>query len=90
MVFSLIVRLCWPLHCHSINRLAANLLCPDRVLGFMDTNLLVAGEQPPLGLILCADKSEEQIELLQMDQSGIHVAAYLTELPPLLLCPKNW
>lgn len=40
------------------------------------------GEQTPLGLILCADKSEEQIELLRLDESGIHVAAYLTELPP--------
>jgi predicted nuclease of restriction endonuclease-like (RecB) superfamily len=40
------------------------------------------GEEPPLGLILCAGKSDEHIELLQLDQSGIRVAAYLTELPP--------
>ncbi len=40
------------------------------------------GEESPLGLILCADKSEEQIELLQLDQSGIRVAAYMTELLP--------
>jgi hypothetical protein len=40
------------------------------------------GEQPPLGLILCADKSEEHVELLQLDKSGIRVAQYLTELPP--------
>jgi len=39
-------------------------------------------EEPPLGLILCASKSEEQIKLLQLDKSGIRVAAYLTELPP--------
>jgi len=39
-------------------------------------------EGPPLGLILCADKGDEQIELLQLDKSGIRVAAYLTELPP--------
>lgn len=39
-------------------------------------------ENPPLGLILCAGKSEEQIELLELDQSGIHVADYLTILPP--------
>ncbi len=39
------------------------------------------GEEPPLGLILCAGKSEEQIELLQLDKSGIRVADYLTELP---------
>lgn len=40
------------------------------------------GEEPPLGLILCADKSDEQVELLQLDKSGIRVATYLTELPP--------
>ncbi len=40
------------------------------------------GEEPPLGLILCADRSEEHVELLQLDQSGIRVARYLTELPP--------
>jgi predicted nuclease of restriction endonuclease-like (RecB) superfamily len=40
------------------------------------------GEDSPLGLILCAGKSDEQIELLQLDASGIHVAAYLTDLPP--------
>lgn len=40
------------------------------------------GENPPLGIILCTGKKREQIELLEMDQSGIHVAEYLTELPP--------
>jgi predicted nuclease of restriction endonuclease-like (RecB) superfamily len=40
------------------------------------------GEEPPLGLILCADKSEEHVELLELDKSGIRVAQYLTELPP--------
>ncbi|NQU63330.1 MAG: DUF1016 domain-containing protein [SAR324 cluster bacterium] len=40
-----------------------------------------AGENEPLGLILCTGKKEEQIELLELDQSGIHVAEYLTVLP---------
>jgi predicted nuclease of restriction endonuclease-like (RecB) superfamily len=40
------------------------------------------GENEPLGIILCADKKEEQIELLEIEQSGIHVAQYLTVLPP--------
>src|SRR5947209_16307157 len=39
-------------------------------------------EEPPIGLILCEDKGEEQVELLQLDRSGIRVASYLTELPP--------
>jgi len=40
------------------------------------------GEATPLGIILCADKKQEQIELLELDKSGIHVAEYLTVLPP--------
>ncbi|MDL1987216.1 MAG: PDDEXK nuclease domain-containing protein [Deltaproteobacteria bacterium] len=39
------------------------------------------GEETPLGLILCAGKASEQIELLQLDNSGIKVAEYMTELP---------
>jgi len=38
-------------------------------------------EETPLGLILCAGKTSEQIELLQLDKSGIKVAEYMTELP---------
>jgi predicted nuclease of restriction endonuclease-like (RecB) superfamily len=40
------------------------------------------GEAPPLGIILCSGKKQEQIELLELDASGIHVAEYLTSLPP--------
>jgi predicted nuclease of restriction endonuclease-like (RecB) superfamily len=40
-----------------------------------------SGEETPLGLILCAGKTSEQIELLQLDKSGIKVAEYMTELP---------
>ena len=40
------------------------------------------GENPPLGIILCAGKNSEQIELLELDGAGIHVAEYLTVLPP--------
>jgi len=39
------------------------------------------GEKTPLGLILCAGKASEQIELLELDKSGIRVAEYMTELP---------
>jgi len=38
-------------------------------------------ELSPLGIILCAGKDQEQIELLELDQAGIHVAEYLTALP---------
>jgi predicted nuclease of restriction endonuclease-like (RecB) superfamily len=39
-------------------------------------------EAPPLGIILCSGKKQQQIELLELDASGIHVAEYLTALPP--------
>lgn len=39
-------------------------------------------ENPPIGLILCAGKKKEQIELLELNRAGIHVAEYLTVLPP--------
>lgn len=47
------------------------------------------GEESPLGLVLCSDKSEEHIELLQLDKSGIRVASYLTELPPRAVLHKK-
>jgi len=40
------------------------------------------GDQPPLGIILCTGKKHEQIELLELGKSGIHVVQYLTVLPP--------
>ena len=39
------------------------------------------GEYSPIGLILCAESSREQIELLEMHKDGIMVAEYWTELP---------
>lgn len=39
------------------------------------------GEDSPLGLILCAGKSDEHVELLQLERSGIRVAEYVTEFP---------
>jgi hypothetical protein len=33
-------------------------------------------------MILCAGKKQQQIELLELGSSGIHVAEYLVELPP--------
>ena len=41
------------------------------------------GEDEPLGIIMCASKNQELVELLEMNRSGIHVAQYITELKPL-------
>ena len=51
-------------------------------LRWLEANEMEPGEESPLGLLLCTEGGEEQIELLQLDKSGIKVAKYLTELPP--------
>lgn len=51
-------------------------------LRWLDTYERKPGEESPLGIILCSGKDDERVELLELGQSGIHVAEYLTELPP--------
>ena len=51
-------------------------------LKWLDKHKRQAGEEAPIGLILCAESSREQVELLQMHKDGITVAEYWTELPP--------
>ena len=51
-------------------------------LRWLDENERQAGEEIPLGLILCAGKSSEHVELLRLEDAGIRVAEYMTELPP--------
>jgi predicted nuclease of restriction endonuclease-like (RecB) superfamily len=51
-------------------------------LRWLDRHERKPGEESPLGIILCAGKSTEQIELLELSRSSIHVAEYLTVLPP--------
>lgn len=50
-------------------------------LRWLEQNEMQPGEESPLGLLLCTEGSEEQINLLQLDKSGIRIAQYLTELP---------
>ena len=51
-------------------------------LRWLDKHERAAGEDPPIGLILCASADAEQVELLQLDEASIRVAEYLVELPP--------
>ena len=46
-------------------------------------------ENLPLGIILCAGKNTEQIELLELDAAGIHVAEYLTFCPLPRYCRQS-
>ena len=51
-------------------------------LRWLDRHERQPSEQAPLGIILCAGKKRETVEYLDLDARGIHVAEYLTELPP--------
>lgn len=51
-------------------------------LRYLEKHEVEKGEETPIGMILCAEGSKEQIELLQLEKSGIRVAEYLVELPP--------
>jgi hypothetical protein len=51
-------------------------------LRWLDKHERQPGEETPIGLILCAEASREQVELLEMHNDGIMVAEYWTELPP--------
>lgn len=51
-------------------------------LRYLEKHDVCEGENLPIGLILCAGKNTEHIELLQLDASNIRVAEYMTILPP--------
>ena len=51
-------------------------------LRYLEKYEQVEGENTPIGLILCAGKNQEHIELMQLSKSNIRVAEYLTVLPP--------
>lgn len=51
-------------------------------LRWLDRHERQPGEEAPLAIILCAGKKRETVEYMDLGRSGIHVAAYLTELPP--------
>jgi len=51
-------------------------------LRWLDRYERIDGEGTPLALILCLGKSDETVELLELDASGIHVGQFLTQLPP--------
>lgn len=51
-------------------------------LKWLDRHERQEGENAPIGLILCAAGSREQVELLEMHKDGIVLAEYWTDLPP--------
>ena len=59
-------------------------------LNWLDKNARLPFEEKPLSIILCAGKDQDDIEYLKMDQSGIHVAQYINELPSQELLEKKF
>lgn len=50
-------------------------------LRWLDQHDRAAGEEAPIGLILCASKDAEQVQLMDMDASNIRVSEYLAHIP---------
>lgn len=50
-------------------------------LRWLDKHDRVASEEPPIGLILCAQSDTEQVELLELGAANIRVAEYLAHIP---------
>ena len=56
-----------------------NKMSPD--LFYRDPYIL-DGKEEPVALILCAEKSQQTVELLELDKGNIRVGQYLTKMPP--------
>ncbi len=54
-------------------------------LRWLEKYEMQAGEEKPIGLLLCSEGNSEHIELLMLNEPDIKVAQYLTELPD-----KQW
>jgi predicted nuclease of restriction endonuclease-like (RecB) superfamily len=58
-------------------------------LNWLKKHAVEPGEEEPLGLILCAGKDDEHVELLEPSKKGIHVATYWTKLLPKKLLERK-
>jgi predicted nuclease of restriction endonuclease-like (RecB) superfamily len=58
-------------------------------LRWLEAHDMQPGEEPPIGLILCAGKSDDHVTLLRLDHGAIRIAQYLMELPPRVLLEKK-
>jgi len=58
-------------------------------LKWLDKHERRPGEEKPLGIIICSDKDQEDLELLELGKNGIHVSQYLAELPPRKMFEKK-
>lgn len=59
-------------------------------LKWLDKYERAEGEESPVAIILCATKSDMMTELLELGNSGIHVAQYLTNYVPKALLEEKF
>jgi predicted nuclease of restriction endonuclease-like (RecB) superfamily len=50
-------------------------------LRWLEKHEMQPGENKPMAIVMCSEKSEEQVELLELDNSSIRVSQFLAELP---------
>lgn len=58
-------------------------------LRWLDKHDRAEGEEPPIGLILCAAKDAEQVELMDLRTSNIRIAEYLEHIPDMKALRKQ-
>jgi predicted nuclease of restriction endonuclease-like (RecB) superfamily len=58
-------------------------------LKWLDKYDRAAGEEAPIGLILCAEADSEQVELMDLGQANIRVAEYVDKIPDTQLLQKQ-
>ncbi|MCF8265559.1 MAG: PDDEXK nuclease domain-containing protein [Ignavibacteriales bacterium] len=58
-------------------------------LRWLEKHEKMPDENLPVGLILCAAKNEEHIELMQLEKSNIKVAEFLTKLPEMKILEQK-
>lgn len=51
-------------------------------LRWLEKHEMQPGENKPMAIVMCSEKSEEHVQLLAIDDSRIRVAEFLAELPP--------
>ena len=54
----------------------------DLYLAWLKRYACESEEESPLGVILCAGKNDQHVELLEPEKDGIHVASYWTRVLP--------
>lgn len=58
-------------------------------LRWLDKHDRAAGEEAPIGLLLCAGADSEQVKLMDLESAGIRVAEYLARIPDMKILQRQ-